>query len=129
MKLPELTKKLKLDKLSSLSKSQKILVAAVVIFLILDIAAGIVLIANKNKSAVHILGPRGEMTSLYALDSAASKGTVNNEYANFKFTKAQKEYFSKVYKDQGSVSLTVCFQMMPTKKQKELLASDAPCST
>ncbi len=125
MKLPELTKKLKLDKLSSLSKSQKILVAAVVIFLILDIAAGIVLIANKNKSAVHILGPRGEMTSLYALDSAASKGTVNNEYANFKFTKAQKEYFSKVYKDQGSVSLTVCFQMMPTKKQKELLASDA----
>ena len=125
MNLPELTKKLKLDKLSSLSKSQKILVAAVVIFLILDIAAGIVLIANKNKSAVHILGPRGEMTSLYALDSAASKGTVNNEYANFKFTKAQKEYFSKVYKDQGSVSLTVCFQMMPTKKQKELLASDA----
>ena len=125
MKFPELTKKLKLDKLSSLSKSQKILVAAVVIFLILDIAAGIVLIANKNKSAVHILGPRGEMTSLYALDSAASKGTVNNEYANFKFTKAQKEYFSKVYKDQGSVSLTVCFQMMPTKKQKELLASDA----
>ena len=125
MKLPDLTKKLKLDKLSSLSKSQKILVAAVVIFLILDIAAGIVLIANKNKSAVHILGPRGEMTSLYALDSAASKGTVNNEYANFKFTKAQKEYFSKVYKDQGSVSLTVCFQMMPTKKQKELLASDA----
>ena len=125
MKLPELTKKLKLDKLSSLSKSQKILVAAVVIFLILDIAAGIVLIANKNKSAVHILGPRGEMTSLYALDSAASKGTVNNEFANFKFTKAQKEYFSKVYKDQGSVSLTVCFQMMPTKKQKELLASDA----
>ncbi len=125
MKLPELTKKLKLDKLSSLSKSQKILVAAVVIFLILDIAAGIILIANKNKSAVHILGPRGEMTSLYALDSAASRGTVNNEYANFKFTKAQKEYFSKVYKDQGSVSLTVCFQMMPTKKQKELLASDA----
>ena len=125
MKLPDLTKKLKLDKLSSLSKSQKILVAAVVIFLILDIAAGIVLIANKNKSAVHILGPRGEMTSLYALDSAAAKGTVNNEYANFKFTKAQKEYFSKVYKDQGSVSLTVCFQMMPTKKQKELLASDA----
>ena len=125
MNLPELTKKLKLDKLSSLSKSQKILVAAVVIFLILDIAAGIVLIANKNKSAVHILGPRGEMTSLYALDSAASKGTVNNEYANFKFTKAQKEYFSKVYKDQGSVSLTVCFQMIPTKKQKELLASDA----
>ena len=125
MKFPELTKKLKLDKLSSLSKSQKILVAAVVIFLILDIAAGIVLIANKNKSAVHILGPRGEMTSLYALDSAASKGTVNNEYANFKFTKAQKEYFSKVYKDQGSVSLTVCFQMIPTKKQKELLASDA----
>jgi hypothetical protein len=125
MKLPELTKKLKLDKLSSLSKSQKILVAAVVIFLILDIAAGIVLIANKNKSAVHILGPRGEMTSLYALDSAASKGTVNNQYANFKFTKAQKEYFSKVYKDQGSVSLTVCFQMMPTKKQKEFLESDA----
>ena len=125
MKLPELTKKLKLDKLSSLSKSQKILVAAVVIFLILDIAAGIVLIANKNKSAVHILGPRGEMTSLYALDSAAAKGTVNNEYANFKFTKPQKEYFSKVYIDQGSVSLTVCFQMMPTKKQKELLASDA----
>lgn len=124
MKLPELTKKLKLDKFSSLNKTQKILVITVVIFLLLDIAAGIILLVNKNKSAVKILSSTGEMTSLYALDSAAAKGTVSDGYANFKFTKAQKDYFSKAYKEHGSVSLMLCFQMLPTKKQKELLASD-----
>ena len=65
------------------------------------------------------------MTSLYALDSAATKGTVNDGYANFKFTQEQKEYFYKTYKENGSVALTVCLQLMPTKKQQELLNSDA----
>ena len=104
MKLP------KFDfKFQNLSKTQKLLVAAVALFLVLDITAGIILIANKNKSAVTIVGPNSELSSLYALDSAASKGTVNGEYANFKFTKNQKEYFSKIYNEHGSVALTVCF--------------------
>jgi len=120
MKLP------KFDfKFQNLSKTQKLLVAAVALFLVLDITAGIILIANKNKSAVTIVGPNSELSSLYALDSAASKGTVNGEYANFKFTKNQKEYFSKIYNEHGSVALTVCFQLMPTKKQKDFLESAA----
>lgn len=121
MKVPKLN--LKLPKLPALTKSQKILVAAVALFLLLDIIAGIVLLANKNKSAVKIVSSTGEVTALYALDSAATKGTVNEGYANFKFTKEQKEYFSKAYKEHGSVALTVCFQMMPTRKQQTALAN------
>lgn len=120
MKLPKLN--IKLPKLPLLTKTQKLLVAAVALFLILDITAGIILLVNKNKSAVKIVSTMdGNYTSLYALDSAAAKGTVNEGYANFKFTKKQKEIFSQVYREQGSVALTVFFQMMPTKKQKEAL--------
>ena len=119
MKLP------KFDfKLQNLSKTQKTLVAAIVIFLILDITAGIILIVNRNKSAVKLVGTNKKMTSLYALDSAASKGTVNECYANFKFTDEQKEYFYKTYQENGSVALTVCLQLMPTKKQRVMLASE-----
>ena len=72
----------------------------------------------------------GEQTpSLYALDSAAAKGTVSEGYANFKFTKSQKDYFSKVYENQGSVALTICVQMMPTKKQLELLKEGSGTET
>ncbi|MCR4580206.1 MAG: hypothetical protein K5681_07665 [Treponema sp.] len=110
------------NKISAMTKTQKILSLAVIVFLLLDIAAGIILLVNKNKSAVKLV--YGDTSSLYALDSAASKGTVNNGYANFKFTEEQKEGFCKTYREHGSVALTVCLQLMPTKKQKELLSSD-----
>ncbi|WP_338370960.1 hypothetical protein [Treponema bryantii] len=113
-----------MPKFTSLTKIQKSLVVALVVFLLLDITAGIILLVNKNKSAVKLVGPGGVTTNLYSLDSAATKGTVNDGYANFKFTKAQKEYFYKTYNEQGSVALTICLQMMPTRKQKELMDSD-----
>ena len=127
MKLPKLNLKLikKNIKLPKLTKSQWILSIAVSVFLLLDIIAGIILIANKNKSAVRIVCGNQAMTRLYALDSAASKGTVNEGYANFKFSKEQKDYFYKTYQENGSVALTVCLQLIPTKKQKQLLESDA----
>ena len=115
---------MKMPKFTSLTKIQKSLVVALVVFLLLDITAGIILLVNKNKSAVKLVGPGGVTTNLYSLDSAATKGTVNDGYANFKFTKAQKEYFYKTYNEQGSVALTICLQMMPTRKQKELMDSD-----
>ncbi len=115
---------MKMPKFTSLTKIQKSLVVALVVFLLLDITAGIILLVNKNKSAVKLVGPGGVTTNLYSLDSAATKGTVNDGYANFKFTKAQKEYFYKTYNEQGSVALTICLQMMPTRKQKELMNSD-----
>ena len=127
MKLPKLNLKLIKQniKLPKLTKSQWILSIAVSVFLLLDIIAGIILIANKNKSAVRIVCGNQAMTRLYALDSAASKGTVNEGYANFKFSKEQKDYFYKTYQENGSVALTVCLQLIPTKKQKQLLESDA----
>lgn len=125
MKLPKLNLKLPKLKLPQMTKTQWILSIAVAIFLLLDINAGIILLANKNKSAVRIVYGNQAMTRLYALDSAASKGTVNDGYANFKFTKEQKEYFCKTYQENGSVALTVCLQLMPTKKQKQLLETDA----
>ena len=125
MKLPKLNLKLFKIKLPQMTKSQWILSIAVAVFLLLDITAGIILLANKNKSAVRIVSGDQAMTRLYALDSAASKGTVNEGYANFKFTKEQKEYFYKTFRENGSVALTVCLQLIPTKKQKQLLESDS----
>ena len=128
MKLPKLNLKLpKLNiKLPAMTKTQKLLSIAIAIFLLLDIVAGIILLVNKNKSAVRIMNSTGESSRLYALDSAASKGTIKEDgYANFKFTKEQKEYFYKTYENHGSVALTVCLQMMPTNKQKEALVNDS----
>ena len=128
MKLPKLNLKLpKLNiKLPAMTKTQKLLSAGIAIFLLLDIVAGIILLVNKNKSAVRIMNSTGESSRLYALDSAASKGTIKEDrYANFKFTKEQKEYFYKTYENHGSVALTVCLQMMPTNKQKEALVNDS----
>lgn len=125
MKLPKLNLNIPvIQKFKGLTRIQKLLVSAVILFLLLDVAAGIILIANKDKSAVKIMNYTGEMTSLRALNSAAAKGTVNDGYANFKFTKAQKDYFAKTYRERGSVALTVFFQLMPTKKQKALLADE-----
>lgn len=125
MKLPRVNLKLQNIKWPQMTKSQLILSIIVIVFLLIDLTAGIVLLVNKNKSAVRIVYSSDEISRLYALDSAATKGTVSNEYANFKFTQEQKEYFYKTYQEKGSVALTICLQMMPTKKQKQLLASDA----
>lgn len=125
MKLPRVNLKLQNIKWPQMTKSQLILSIIVIVFLLMDLTAGIVLLVNKNKSAVRIVYSSDEISRLYALDSAATKGTVSNEYANFKFTQEQKEYFYKTYQEKGSVALTICLQMMPTKKQKQLLASDA----
>lgn len=125
MKLPRVNLKLQNIKWPQMTKSQLILSIIVIVFLLMDLTAGIVLLVNKNKSAVRIVYSSDEISRLYALDSAATKGTVSNEYANFKFTQEQKEYFYKTYQKKGSVALTICLQMMPTKKQKQLLASDA----
>lgn len=125
MKLPRVNLKLQNTKWPQMTKSQLILSIIVIVFLLMDLTAGIVLLVNKNKSAVRIVYSSDEISRLYALDSAATKGTVSNEYANFKFTQEQKEYFYKTYQEKGSVALTICLQMMPTKKQKQLLASDA----
>ncbi len=125
MKLPRVNLKLQNIKWPQMTKSQLILSITVIVFLLMDLTAGIVLLVNKNTSAVRIVYSSDEISRLYALDSAATKGTVSNEYANFKFTQEQKEYFYKTYQEKGSVALTICLQMMPTKKQKQLLASDA----
>ena len=127
MKLPKLNLKLpKLNiKLPQMTRTQKLLSLGIAIFLLLDISAGIYLLASKNKSAVRLMSLNGQMSRLYSLDSAATKGTIKeNGYANFKFTKEQKEYFYKVYENQGSLALMVLIQLMPTKKQQELLESD-----
>ena len=125
MKLSRVNLKLQNIKWPQMKKAQLILSIIVIVFLLMDLTAGIVLLVNKNKSAVRIVYSSDEISRLYALDSAATKGTVSNEYANFKFTQEQKEYFYKTYQEKGSVALTICLQMMPTKKQKQLLASDA----
>ena len=127
MKFPKLNLKLpKLNiKLPELTKTQKLLSLAITLFLLLDIVAGIILLANKNKSAVRLVNSNGQMSRLYALDSAAAKGSIKADgYANFKFTKEQKKIFYRTYNENGNAALTVRLQILPTKKQKEILASE-----
>ncbi len=122
MKLDELK-----QKISLLSKSQKILIAVISILVILDIAAGIILAFGKQKSSVR-LACIGKDASLpfYSLDSAAKKGKIKKEgYADFKFTEKQKELFYQVYKERGSVALAICLQVIPNKKQISLLQGES----
>ena len=67
MKLPKLNLKLQNIKLPQLTKSQMVLSIVVIVFLLLDLAAGIVLLANKNKSTVRIVYSDGAMSRLSAL--------------------------------------------------------------
>ena len=64
LKLPDIK-----AKLPKLTKTKWILIAAVTLFLLLDIVAGIILLANKNKSAVRLVNAEGQLSRLYALDS------------------------------------------------------------
>ena len=124
MKLPKLNLKLPEFKwFSGLNKNQKIIAVAVALVLIADIVAGIFLISNKNKSAVKLVSFGDDKPlALYAIDSAASKGTITNPgFANFKFTRQQKELFENLYNKKGSVALAICLQVMPTKKQMEVI--------
>ena len=99
MKLPKpditLLKKIKMPKLPAMSKTQKILAVVVAVVLLADIVAAVFLIANKNQSAVRLAALGEEKANrLYALDSAASKGTISKPgFANFKFTDQQKIIF------------------------------------
>ena len=122
MKLPKLNLKM-----PDLSKSQKILASAVLVFVLLDIIAGIILFANRHKSPVKLTSIfSDDAVAFYALDKSASKGTIaESGYANFKFTQKQKEFFYKVYEQYGTVSLAVCLQINPTNKQAPLMAEDS----
>ncbi len=122
MKLPKLN-----FKPADLQKNQIILIAAVALFLLFDIIAGIALFANRHKSAVRMVSYGSDQAlSFYALDKSASKGSIaDSGYADFKFTKQQKELFYKIYKEHGTVALAVCLQVMPSKKQLPLMSEDS----
>ena len=72
MKLPRVNLKLQNIKWPQMTKSQLILSIIVIVFLLMDLTAGIVLLVNKNKSAVRIVYSSDEISRLYALDSAAT---------------------------------------------------------
>ena len=118
MKLPKFS--LIIQKIKDLTKTQKILVVFIAVVLLADIFVGIYILANKNQSAVKITSiGTDKVYRLYALDSAASKGTISKPgFANFKFTKQQKELFYNVYNKYGTAALALCIQVKPTKKQK-----------
>ena len=122
MKLPELK-----QKFTAMPKNQKILAVVVALLIILDVAAAIALVAGKHKSAVQLacIGT-DESIPFYAIDSSATKGTIkDSDYADFKFTQKQKELFYNIYKEKGSVALAVCIQVMPSKKQIQVLQGEA----
>lgn len=111
-------------KLKKLSAKQRGFVYAITIFILIDLLACILLIANKDKSNVSLeCYGTTMMSKLSALDSYSQKGTIlNSGYANFKFSDQQKKLFEKIYNENNSVALTVRLKLLPSKKQNELLA-------
>ena len=111
------------NKMNKFSPAQKKFFTAIAVFIIVDLAAVILICATKSRSAVHLeCYGKNEMSSLIALDSSAQSGVIkSSSYADFKFTKAQKEMFSEIFQDKSTVALTVRLQLKPTKKQLELL--------
>ena len=97
MKMPDFSKII--YKINKLTPAQKKFFTAIAVFIIVDLAAVILICATKSRSAVHLeCYGRSEMSSLVALDTNAQSGVIkSSSYANFKFTKAQKEMFSEIF--------------------------------
>ena len=116
------------NRFAKLTDNQKKLLTALCSLILVCIASIIILASTKHRSSVYLeCFNFKKITRLYALDSNSQTGLIkDSDYANFKFTDAQKELFKKVYDENSSLALTVRLQLIPTKKQADFLqASDS----
>ncbi len=113
------------SRLGTLSDNQKKAAIASACTIIVVLSILIVLLANKNKSAVHLecFEQKGS-SSLFALNSHAQKGKLSSaQTAYFKFTQVQKDFLSIINDKFSTASLTVRIQLIPTK-DKQITATD-----
>lgn len=117
------------NKISSFFKNltdiQKKICIAISSVIIVSAVIFTILIATKNKSAVHLeYFSQNESSPLIALNYNAQKGILkNNEPACFKFTQNQKDFFYKIYKEYSTASLTVRIKI--TEKKDKSIKDDS----
>ena len=73
-------------KILKIWKNHKGFIIGLAIFIIVDIIAGIFMLANKSKSSVYLERHGStKMSKLISLDNMSHDGVVDKDYANFKF--------------------------------------------
>jgi len=116
---------MKFAKFNKIWKSHKKFILAISAFIIFDIVISIVTVVNSKKSVVRLERYSStEMSKLGALNSMAHNGVVEGDYANFKFTDEQKVLFEEMYKEYGTVAVTVRLQLYRNKKNAKLLSQE-----
>lgn len=109
-------------KFEQIWKNNKKLILSIFLLVLVLVTGVIILAAGRSKSAVKLERYTStQMSSLVALDGGAHKGDVENGYANFKFTEAQKNLIEELYNEHGTVAVTVRIKLAATKKNRVLL--------
>lgn len=116
---------MKFAKLAKIWKTHKKFIIGIAAFILLDIVVGIVVLANKSKSSVRLERYSStKMSNLISLDKMSHDGIIDHDYANFKFTDEQKLLMEDMYKEFGTVAVTVRFQLYRNKKNNALLSGE-----
>lgn len=112
----------------NLSKAHKILVLVICIILMLDVLLALGLTVGNNHSSVKVSSVNiSTPVSLIALNSNAKAGKIKeNDYAYYKFSQTQKNWFKQTFEENGTVALTVRVKINPTTKQCLLLDKENP---
>ncbi len=116
----------KLPKFQTFSKQQKKIAALIACFIFTDLLLGIFLIATRHKSGVKLECFGSDVKdSLFSLDKSARSGFIKSgDYANFKFTESQRERMAFFYEENGTLAITIRFQVNRSHLQKRILSGD-----
>lgn len=116
------------DWFKSLSKKFQILVYIICAVVLVDVAIIIGFAAANNRSVLKLKCSDGTGSLvLTALNKEAKKARIlENGYAYYKFTTAQKKLIKEFYDDNSSVSLLLRIKITPTTKQSLLLDGEVP---
>ena len=102
------------DKVSKITKKQKIVIIVISAFIFINVVVGFIFYSvSKSKSYVQLENCGiGEDETLVALNGSARKGVINGGHsASFKFSDEQKEALNKLIAETGNVSINVRIQI------------------
>lgn len=124
MNLKELISKIK-NKFNAATKTQKTILFISFSGTILIVLLVLLFLSTQGISAVKLNSIGSDKrTAMIALNKSAHKGIIKaNSFAEFKFTKEQKELLEKVYDNKGTCAVTIRLQTIPLSGQKELFFS------
>jgi len=116
---------MKIAQLKKIWKTHKKFILGISAFILLDIIVAILILANSSKSYVKLERYSStQMSNLISLDKMAHNGIVEGDYANFKFSDAQKQLMEDMYKEFGTVAVTVRIKLYKNKKNSSILQGE-----